>query len=58
MPVSIKRMTSLEGLDIVAGLIRKDGTDVRKHGMESLLLITDAMRSCMESSDMASRVIL
>ena len=58
IPVSNKRKASLEGLDIVAGHIIKDRTDVRKNGMESLFLITDAMRSCPKSSDMASRAIL
>ena len=58
MPVSNKRRASLEGLYIVAGLIRKDRTDARKHGMKSLILPTDAMRSFLESADMASRAIL
>ena len=58
IPVSNKRKVSLEGLEIVAGLIRKYRTDTWKHGMESLLLITDAMISCPESANMASRAIL
>ena len=33
-------------------------TDAWKHGMESLLLLTNDMRSCPESSNMASRAIL
>ena len=49
---------SLGGLDISACLIRKYRTDARKHGMEILLLLTDATRSCLESVDMASRAIL
>ena len=58
IPVSNKRMVSLEGLEIVAGLIRKDRIDALKHGMKILLLLTDAMRSCPESSNMASHGIL
>ena len=48
----------MEGLEIIAGIIRKDRIDARKQGMESLLLLTDATRSCPESADMASRAIL
>ena len=33
-------------------------TDAQKHGTESLLLITDATRSCLESAEIASRAIL
>ena len=33
-------------------------TDAQKHGTESLLVITDAMRSCLESAEIASRAIL
>ena len=33
-------------------------TNAWKHGMESLLFITDAMMSCPESANMASRAIL
>ena len=58
IPVSKKIKASLEGLDIVVGLIRKDRTDARKHVMESLLLLNGAMRSCLDSSDMASRAIM
>ena len=58
LPVSNKRRASLEGLDIFAGLIRKDRKDARKHGTESLLLLTDAMRIFPESADMESHVIL
>ena len=57
LPVSNKRKASLEGLEFAAGIIRKDGTDARKHGMEILLLLTVAMRSCQESADMARRAI-
>ena len=53
-----KKKASLEGLEIVAGLIRKYRKDSQKHGMESLLLLTDVMRICPESSDMESRAIL
>ena len=58
IPASNKRKESLEGLDIFAGLIIKDRTDARKNGMEILLLLTDATRSCLESVDMASRAII
>ena len=58
IPVSNKRMVSLEGLDFAAGLIRKDRTDAWKNGMESLFLLTDATRSCPESANMASRAIM
>ena len=58
IPVSIKRKASLEGLEFAAGIIRKDGTDARKHGMEILLLLTVAMRIFPESADMESRAIL
>ena len=58
MPVSKKISVSLEGLEIVTCLIRKDSTDKRKHGMEDLLLITYSMRICTESSDMESRAFL
>ena len=58
IPVSNKRQLSLEGLEIVAGLIRKDKTDSWKHGMESLLLLTDAMMIYPESANMASHAIL
>ena len=58
MPVSNKRKVSLEALEIVAGLIRKDSTDARKHRMESLLLLTDDMRIFLESADMVNCAIL
>ena len=58
IPIYNKINTSLEGLKIVAGLIIKDRTDARKHGMESLHLLTDVMRRCPESADMASLAIL
>ena len=58
LPVSNKIKASLEGLEIAASLIRKYRTDSRKHGMESLLLLTDDTRSYLESSDMAIRTIL
>ena len=48
LPVTNKRRASLEGLEIVAGLIRKDRTDARNCRMESLLLLTDAT-DCLES---------
>ena len=32
--------------------------DVQKQGKESLLIITDSMRSCPESADIASRAIM
>ena len=54
----LKKKAYLEGLEIIAGIIRKDRIDARKQGMESLLLLTDATRSCPESADMASRAIL
>ena len=56
-PTTTKK-ASLEGLEIVAGLTRKDRTHARKHGMESLLFLTDDMRSCPESADIASRAIM
>ena len=56
--ISNKIKASLEGLEIIAGHIRKDRIDSRKHGTESLLLLTDAMRSCPDSADMASHGIL
>ena len=49
---------SLEGLEIFAGLIRKDKMDARKNIMESLLLLTDAMRSFPDSDDIESCDIL
>ena len=58
LPVSNKINASTEGPEIVVGLIRKGRTDAQKHGMESLLLLTDAMRSCPESADMAIHAIL
>ena len=57
-PISNRRKASLESLEIVAGLIRNDRMDARQLGMKSLLLLSDAMRSCPESADMASRAIL
>ena len=41
-----------------AGLIRKDKMDARKNIMESLLLLTDAMRSFPDSDDIESCDIL
>ena len=58
IPIYNKIKASLEGLYIVACLTRKDRTYARKHGIESLLLLTDAMRSCPESTNMASHAIL
>ena len=58
IPVYNKGKESLEGLEIVAGLIRKDRIDARKHGMEILLLPTDAMRSCPENANIMNRAIL
>ena len=58
LPIYNKRKMSMEVLEILAGLMRKDRTDARKHEMGSLLILTDAMRSCQESSNMASRAIL
>ena len=58
IPVSNKIKVSLEGLEIVAGLIRKYRTDAWKHGMESLLLLTDSTRSCPESANMAIQAII
>ena len=58
LTVSKKIKAYLEGLEIIAGIIRKDRIDARKQGMESLLLLTDATRSFPESADMASRAIL
>ena len=56
--ISHKRKESLEGLDIAAGLIRKDSTDARKHRTEILLLLTDDMMICLEIADMDSHAIL
>ena len=58
IPVPNKGKVYLEGLEVVAVLIRKDRTDARKQILEILLLLTDAMRSCPESAEMASRAIL
>ena len=45
IPVFNKIKASLEGLEIVSSLIIKDRADAQKQGMESLLLLTDDMRS-------------
>ena len=58
IPASNKRKESLEGLDIVAGLIIKDRTDARKHGIKILLLLTDATRSFPDSDNMSIYDIL
>ena len=48
IPVPNKGKVYLEGLEVVAVLIRKDRTDARNCRMESLLLLTDAT-DCLES---------
>ena len=58
IPIYNKINTSLEGLKIVAGLIIKDRTDARKHGIKILLLLTDATRSFPESDNMSIYDIL
>ena len=58
IPVPNKGKVYLEGLEVVAVLIRKDRTDARKHGFESLIFPSDAMRICPQISDMAIRAIL
>ena len=57
-PISDSRRTSLEPLEIVSDLIKKDRVGARQLGMESLLLLTDAVRSRPEITGMASRAIL
>ena len=59
IPVFNKIKASLEGLDIVAGLIIMNRTDALKNGMKRLILLSDSMRnSCLQSAAMASRAIL
>ena len=52
------RRASLEAPKIGADLIGKDRIHVRYLGMKIILLLTDSMRSCPESADMASHAIL